>query len=477
MSGFDDYERYDALGLAGLVARGEASAGELLEAAMARADARNPAINAICLEMHDEARATIARGLPEGPLSGVPFLLKNLSAMYAGAPLTNGSRLFADFVPDHDSEIVARYRRAGLVIFGRTNSPELGLCYTTEPRMYGPTRNPWDLERVAGGSSGGAAAAVAARIVPAAHASDGGGSIRVPASCCGLFGIKPTRGRNPMGPDVGEGWAGMSTVHAVTLGVRDSAALLDATSGAAVGDPYPAPEPARPFLDEVGAAPGRLRIAVSAATTNGAEVDPECVAAMADAARLCAELGHDVEEAGPDYDREAMDEATTRIVGANTRAALELRAAALGREASAEDVERMTWALASLGEETDGAAYVKATQAIHRIGRQVARFFLDYDVLLTPTMAKPPVEIGTIDMMTEDREAYRDEVAAFGGFPVLSNVTGAPAMSVPLYWSARGLPVGTQFVGRFGDEATLFRLAAQLAEARPWSDRRPPLGP
>jgi Asp-tRNA(Asn)/Glu-tRNA(Gln) amidotransferase A subunit family amidase len=475
MGAFSEYDRYDAVGLAELVRRREVTPDELLNAAIARAETSNPAVNAICLPMYEEAKAALAGGLHEGPFTGVPFLLKDLYAMVAGAPLTNGSALFADFVPDRDSELVVRYRRAGLVVFGRTSSPELGLCYTTEPRLYGPTRNPWNLDRVAGGSSGGAAAAVAAGIVPAAHASDGGGSIRVPASCCGLFGLKPTRGRNPAGPLLGEGWAGMSTAHAITRSVRDSAALLDASSGPDVGDPYWAPPPARPFADEVGADPGRQRIAVSAEPPNGAAVHADCVAAMEDAARLCADLGHHVEPATPPHEPEAMDEATSAIVGANVRATIEQRAAVLGREPSADDVERMTWALAELGTSVDGAAYVKAIQTLHGIGRRIAHWFLDYDVLLTPTLAKPPILIGALDMMTEDREAYRDQIRSFVAFPVLSNVTGAPAMSVPLYWNAEGLPIGVQVVGRFGDEATLFRLAAQLEAARPWADRRPPL--
>jgi Asp-tRNA(Asn)/Glu-tRNA(Gln) amidotransferase A subunit family amidase len=475
MGAFSEYHRYDAVGLAELVRRREVTPDELLNAAIARAETSNPAVNAICLPMYEEARSAIAGGLHEGPFTGVPFLLKDLYAMVAGAPLTNGSALFADFVPDRDSELVVRYRRAGLIVFGRTSSPELGLCYTTEPSLYGPTRNPWNLDRVAGGSSGGSAAAVAAGIVPAAHASDGGGSIRVPASCCGLFGLKPTRGRNPAGPLLGEGWAGMSTAHAISRSVRDSAALLDVSSGPDVGDPYWAPPPSRPFADEVGADPGGLRIAVSAEPPNGAAVHPDCIAAMEDAARLCADLGHHVEPATPPYEPEVMDEATSAIVGANVRATIEQRAAVLGRDPSADDVERMTWALAELGVGVDGAAYVKAIQTMHGIGRRIGHWFLDYDVLLTPTLAKPPIPIGALDMMTEDREVYRDQIRSFVAFPVLSNVTGAPAMSVPLYWNAEDLPIGVQFVGRFGDEATLFRLAAQLEAARPWAARRPPL--
>ncbi len=475
MDGFADYESHDALGLAELVRGGAADARELLEAAIARAEAHNPKINAICVRMYDQAEAAIDAGLPDGPLRGVPFLLKNLHAPYAGAPLTNGSRLFEGFVPDHDGELVRRYKRAGLVIFGRTNSPELGLSYTTEPSLYGPTRNPWNLDRVAGGSSGGSAAAVAARIVPAAHGSDGGGSIRVPASCCGLFGLKPTRARTPAGPAAGESWAGMSGAHAITLTVRDSAALLDAASGPDAGDPYWAPRPARPFLDEVGVDPGRLRIAFSARTPNEVPVAADCIAAMERAAQLCRDLGHDIEEAEPTYENQAMGRAFLTVIATHVRADTVRRAAELGRAAAPEDVERMTWALARMGREVSGAAYVDAIHAIHRVGRQVARFFVDYDVLLTPSMAQPPIAIGALDPMTEDEESYIAELKGFAAFPPLSNVTGAPAMSVPLFWNADGLPIGAQFIGRLGGEATLLRLAAQLEEAAPWADRRPEL--
>ncbi len=474
MTIFDDYDRYDAVGLAHLVREGATTAGELLESAIARLEAVDPVINAVTVKMFGEARAAIEAGLPDGPLRGVPFLLKDLFAPYADSVMTNGSRLYADYVCDHDSELVARYRRAGLVVFGRTNSPEMGIAYTTEPHLHGPTRNPWDLDRTPGGSSGGAAAAIAARVVPAAHASDGGGSIRVPASCCGLFGLKPTRGRTPAGPDAGEGWAGMSVGHAITLSVRDSAALLDACAGPDVGDPYWAPPPARAFADEVGADPGELRIAVSAETPTGAPVDPECIAAMERAATLCAELGHRVAEAAPTYDKESLADAFLKIVTVNTLNGVIESGRERGRDWVGE-VENMTRAMAEMGAGVSGADYTAAVDTIHRVGRQVARFMLDYDVLLTPTMAKPPLPLGVLDMMSDDVDAYFAESGAFAGFPPLSNATGAPAMSVPLYWTQTGLPIGAQFVGRFGDEATLLRLAGQLEQAAPWAQRRPPL--
>ena len=338
MSWPQDYDTYDGLGLAALVRRRELKSEELLETAIARVEARNPGVNAVVTRLYDRARAAIAAGLPEGPFTGVPYLLKDLGVLYAGAVTTWGSRLFANYVADHDSEITVRLKRAGLVIFGKTNTPELGLSASTEPRLFGPTRNPWNPGRSAGGSSGGAAAAVASGMLPMAHATDGGGSIRIPASCCGLFGLKPTRARNPMGPDQGEGWSGASVGHAVTRSVRDSAALLDATSGPDVGDPYWAPPPTGPFLAEVGRDPGRLRIALTTTPWNGQAVDPECSAAAGAAAKLCAELGHVVEEARPEVDAEALGQATRTIVGGNVRAQLEARAAALGREVTPEDV-------------------------------------------------------------------------------------------------------------------------------------------
>jgi Asp-tRNA(Asn)/Glu-tRNA(Gln) amidotransferase A subunit family amidase len=476
MSPLEDYESYDALGLADLVAKGEVTATELLDAAIERVESRNPELNAVVYPWYDEARSAIAAGLPEGPFRGVPFLLKDLYTLYAGQLISNGSRLFEGLVPDHDSELVARYRRAGLVIFGRTTSPEFGLTTTTESRLHGQTRNPWSLSHTTGGSSGGAAAVVAARILPVANASDGGGSIRIPASCCGLFGLKPTRGRNPMGPDVGEGGSGMSTTHVVSLSVRDSAAMLDATAGPDLGAPYWAEPPARPWLEEVGASPGRLRIAWQTRAFNGAETHPDCLAAAAAAARLCEELGHDVEVAELAVDAEQIGEATLTLIGANVRAAAEDRAAELGRALAPEDLEPITYGMAMRAEGASASQYarsVRSVRLLHAAGRRVARFLERYDVLLTPTMATPPLELGRLSLSRTDLDGYRDDIGLTVGFTSLFNAAGNPAMSVPLAWNGVGLPIGTQFVGRFGDEATLFRLAAQLEEARPWRDRRP----
>jgi amidase/6-aminohexanoate-cyclic-dimer hydrolase len=475
----DEYEACDALELAARVAGGEVTPEELLETALARMEARNPQLNAIVIPMAEQARAAIAAGLPAGPFRGVPFLLKDLYQLYAGVPTTNGCRLFEDFVPDHDSELVTRYKGAGLVTFGKTHSPEFGITTTSESRLFGQTRNPWNGEHSAGGSSGGAAAAVAAGIVPAAHASDGGGSIRIPAACCGLFGMKPTRARVPLGPDVGEGWSGMSVVHAVTRSVRDSAALLDVGQGPAPGDPYWAPPPERPYLEEVrevqesGREPAPLRIALQTESFNGSPVHPDCAAAASDAAALCEELGHAVEEWPLRLNAEAVGEATQVIITANLRAAVEDRAKALGREPREDDLEAATWAMFQAAAAAGAARYARSVRVIHQAGRRADEFFEDVDVLLTPTMAIPPARLGELSLSTTDLKALLGKLMACTGFTQAMNVAGNPAMSVPLHWNEAGLPIGVQFAGRFGDEATLFRLAAQLERARPWFGRRP----
>jgi amidase len=475
MSLREDYERYDGLGLAALVQKREVSALELLDAAIERVERRDPAINAVIDRFYDKAKAAIAAGLPSGPFTGVPYLLKDYGVYLTGTRTTGGSRLFHDFIADHDSEIVLRLKRAGLVIFGKTNTSELGLLTSVEPELFGATRNPWARDHSAGGSSGGAAAAVAAGMVPMAHASDGGGSIRIPASCCGLFGLKPTRARTPMGPDLGEGWSGASVGHAVTRTVRDSAALLDATAGPDIGDPYWAPPPSRSFLAEVGADPGRLKIALATRPFSGRPVDAECVAAAAAAARLCESLGHHVSEAAPELDEAARSDASRVIVAAQTLATLEARAQALGRELRPDDVEALTWATAGYGRALQAGAYVKAIRTMHQVGRAIGRFFAGFDVLITPTLPDPPYKLGVIAASNSDRSSVVKALLASIAFTSPFNTSGTPAMSVPLSWSAKGLPIGVQFAAGFGGEATLFRLAAQLEKAQPWANRRPPL--
>jgi len=470
-----DYESYDALGLAELVRKGETSAEELLEAALARVESRNPALNAVNMVWADYARAALRAGLPEGPFRGVPFLLKDLHAQVAGQPISFGSRLFARFVSETDSEISLRYRRAGLVIFGRTASPEFGLTATTESTLWGETRNPWNLEHTSGGSSGGASSAVAAGILPAAHASDGGGSIRIPASCCGLFGLKPTRARVPSGPHQGEGWGGMSTAHAVSRSVRDSAALLDATEGPDQGAPYQPPAPERPYLEEVMRAPGRLRIAVQTESFNGAPTHPDCRDAALDAAKLCESLGHQVELARLAVDAPALGRATQVLIAANVQATSEDAAAAQGRALGTDLVENITFFMVQGARAASAADYARAVRTIHAAGRTVESFLARYDVLLTPTMATPPLAIGELALSNPPSAEYIARLSACTAFTQLFNAGGQPAMSVPLAWSSAGLPLGVQFAARFGDEATLFRLAAQLEQARPWRDRRPAL--
>ena len=475
MKGFSDYERYDATGLADLVRRKQVTPGELLEAAIERVQARNPAINAVTMPLYDYARAAIAAGLPDGPFTGVPFLMKDLTAAIAGVPMTRSSRFFADAPPPTaDSEHVARLKRAGLVIFGRTNTCELGLSLTCEPRLHGATKNPWDLTRISGGSSGGAAAAVGARMLPMAHATDGFGSIRAPAACCGVVGLKPTRGRNTMAPVLGEGLGGCSVEHAVTLSVRDSATLLDATHGPGAGDPYAAPAPARPFRQEVGADPGALRIAFTSLAPNGAKVESESLRVVTATAKLCAELGHRVEQTDPAIDRSVVVPTFLTLAAANTVVNLSSHPTK-GRAAQPDEVETVTWATAKLGERVTGADYVRATQSAHRLGRQMAAFHADWDVLLTPGLATVPVKLGWIDMMMGDVDEYWRRVFTFSPFTVWFNLTGQPAMMLPLGRSPEGLPIAVQIVARYGDEATLFRLAAQLEAARPWFERKPAL--
>jgi len=475
MKGFADYENYDGLGLADLVRRRLVTPEELLEAAIERVEARNPVVNAVIMRLYDEGRRAIADGLPDGPFRGVPYLLKDLTASLAGARTTRGSRFFADAPPPAaDSEHVRRLKRAGLVIFGRTNTPELGLSLTCEPALYGPTRNPWDPTRISGGSSGGAAAAVGARMLPMAHASDGFGSIRAPAACCGVVGLKPTRARNTMAPYLGEGLGGLSTEHAVTLSVRDCAALLDATAGPGPGDPYVAPPPARTFRAEVGTEPGSLRIAYTTAAPNGVKADAECLRPLTETVRLCADLGHRVEETDPEIERAAVVPTFLTLIAANTVVNLASHPTA-GRPPRPDEVERVTWLTAQKGERVSGADYTRATQTAHRLGRQMAAFHTRYDVLLTPALATPPVALGWIDMQLPDADEYWRRVFAFSPFTVWFNITGQPAIALPLGPPAGALPGAVQLVARYGDEATLFRLAAQLEAARPWWDRRPAL--
>jgi Asp-tRNA(Asn)/Glu-tRNA(Gln) amidotransferase A subunit family amidase len=468
-----DYEAEDAVGLAALIAKGEITASEALEAAMARAEAVNDKINAITFSMAEAARAAareIPPGPPQAPLGGVPFLLKDLSAQAAGTPTSAGSRLFQDVEYAADNAIVAAYRRAGLVIFGKTNTPEFGLEPVTEPELFGPSRNPWDLAHTPGGSSGGSAAAVAAGVVPAAHASDGGGSIRIPASCCGLFGMKPSRGRVSLAP-ANEGWGGFSIQHAVTRSVRDSAVLLDAISTPQPGDPYWAPPHSRPFAEEVGAPPGKLKIGFSVESIAGSRLDPPCADAVRAAARLCEDLGHCVEEVALGWDYAPVQEAGGLIITANITTLLDNEARRRGRPIQAGEVEDLTLGMYQRGQNISAADYIRAIQTAHAFGRLAARAFQGFDLLLTSTLGAPPPPIGYL--RDGEPSGYMRRLLSFMPNTQPFNVSGQPAMTVPLSQSAEGLPIGVQFVGQPAGEALLFRLAGQLEEAAPWAARRP----
>lgn len=474
MSDWDELAWLDASAQAELVRRKEVQPIELVDAAIERIERLNPALNAVVTPMFDYARNAAMGPLPDGPFTGVPCLLKDLTAAFANVPLTMGSRLMIENVPDHDSELVARLKRAGLIIIGKTNTCEFGFLPTTEPALFGPTLNPWDGTRSPGGSSGGSGVAVATGMVAAAHGNDAGGSIRVPASCCGVFGLKPTRARNSLGPDLGDYASGIVAEHALTRSVRDSAALLDATAGPAPGDPYCAPPAQRPFLYEVGAHPGALRIAFSASAPYGGPVHPDCVAAVHDAATMCADLGHHVIEDAPVLDGEAFAQHFVTVFSGAAASSLTRRARLRGARSPLESVEPYTRALYEFGLRVTAADYLVAVGAIQSMARSMARFLADYDVWLTPTVAEPPPALGTFNFPEDPLQSlYR--AVDFLPFTPICNATGQPGMSLPLHWNEQGLPIGVHFAGRFGDEATLFRLAAQLEAARPWAHRRPPV--
>jgi amidase len=481
---FDEYTRHDGLGLAALVRSGAVSAAELLETALARIDAHNPALNAVIRRRDEQVRAEARQVDPAAPFAGVPFLVKDLIATLAGEPTASGNRLLATLQMPRDSELVRRFRAAGVLIAGRTNTPEFGLTPYTEPELFGPTRNPWSLAHSPGGSSGGSAAAVAAGMVPLASGGDGGGSIRIPAACCGLFGLKPSRGTTPTGPAFGELWHGFAIEHVLSRSVRDSAAMLDATAGADPGAPYAAPAQARPFLDEVSAEPGRLRIAFAREPLFGhGAVHADCIAGLEATARLLESLGHHVEEAAPPLDRDACALAFATVIAGEARAEIEQIARLAQRKPKARDFEPATYLLGLLGRSTGAAA------------RSTAPFFARFDVLLTPTLATPPALTGALQPTATELRVMRLINALNAGwllsalgiikqeagrmfdyipFTPLFNVTGQPAMSVPLHWNDAGLPIGMQFIGRLGDDATLIRLAGQLERARPWFERRAP---
>jgi amidase len=464
----------DAMAQAELVHRGQISPVELVEAAIERIEALNPRLNAVITMAFGQAlesARTVDRSLP---FAGVPFLVKDLCAEVDGMAMGEGSAYLDGYVSHGDQEYVARVRRAGFAILGKTNSPEFGMAPTAEPRTFGPTRNPWDPSRIAGGSSGGSAAAVASGMVPVAHGNDAGGSIRIPASVCGLFGLKPTRARNPLGPRYGDAFMGMVAEHVLTRTVRDSAALLDVTAGPALGDPYWAPPHEDRFVEEVGRDPGRLRIAVTRRTAGGDLPDPTCVTALDDAVELLTGLGHDVVERDLTELTPAVGSAIGRLYGAAVDWAIRYWVRELGREPGPDDLEPLTRLYWERGRQITGGELLMAQTTVQAFGRSVAVAMTEYDAWLSPTMATATPAIGHLkdpDLRVAERRS-----AEFVDFPlVVANLTGNPAMSLPLSWDADGLPVGVHLMGRFGDEATLLRLAGQVEATRPWAHRWAPV--
>jgi amidase len=467
----DELARLDATAQADLVRRKQVKPVELVEAAIARIEALDPRLNAVVTPLFERARERVRDGTPGGPFPGVPYLLKDLLPL-EGVRITFGSAAFEKHVARASAEVARRMEAAGLVILGVTNSPEFGLLPTTEPKLHGPTRNPWSPTRSPGGSSGGAAAAVAAGLVPLAQASDGGGSIRIPASACGLFGLKPSRGRNPEAPD--PDWLGLSVRHCVSRSVRDSAILLDAIRGPSAGDRWWAPAPERPYAAEVGSEPGRLRIGFTARDFGGRPVHPDCVAAVESTAALCEELGHHVEEAAPEIDRVAFDDAFLLLWSAYAAEAVKGWARVTGRKPGPQLFEPFTWQLVEHESRHTPADVALAWSTLQDASYALVRFHEMHDLLLTPVLGEPPVEIGGLPQDVPF-EAMRERLRRYVPFTPVANASGQPAMSVPLFWSAAGLPIGSHFVARYGDEATLVRLASQLERARPWAERRPAL--
>jgi amidase len=464
----------DAMGQAELVHRKEATPLELVDAAIARIESQNPRLNCLATPMFDEARKVASSKLPPGPLSGAPYLVKDLGQPCAGVRQTDGSKALAGYIADHDGGLVTRLRKAGLVIAGRATAPEFGNHSTTEAEVFGATRNPWDLGRTAGGSSGGSAAAVAARMVPAASASDGAGSIRIPASCCGLFGLKPTRGRISFGPDAGEVLSGLAVEHAVTRSVRDSAALLDATSGPVAGDPYwPAP-PIDSYLSQVARDPAPMRIAWSARAPLGMPVDPECRKAVEATAKRLEALGHHVVEDDPAYDEEVLLDPMVTIWSVGNATDHDIVESRIGRAPRRDELEITTWELVERGRGVSATQLVRAVDLIHTATRAIAPFFQKYDAWLTPTLSQPPLPLGVLNQSYGGADEWWKFDLSFNPWNSIANLTGNPAMSVPLAWSDDGLPIGLLFTGRYGDEAALFRLAGQLERSHGWADRVAP---
>ncbi|CAI8393690.1 MAG: amidase [Hyphomonadaceae bacterium] len=473
----DDYANYDALGLAELVRTRQISAEEVLDAALVRAEKAQPELNCFANMFPDIARSQIKDGLRAGPFMGVPYPTKDLAVQIKGAPLTNGSRAWKDNVSDVNSVITERFKTAGMTLFGTTTSPEFGLTTSTESMLFGQTGNPWDKTRTSGGSSGGASAAVAAGVVPIAQASDGGGSIRIPAACTGLFGMKPSRGRTPMGPTTTEGWNGQSCTHAVSRTVRDNAALLDATHGKESGSRYDAPAPDGSFLSALDRDPKPLRIAVWNEAPNGTTADADAQAGIDTTRRLLESLGHEIEDASPALDGEALSKGLVMTISAAMAMNFEARAEILGRPLGNDDLEPVTQNMYNLGKTVPMLELMRANQAAIQAA-MVFEAFLDagrYDFILAPTLSRKPDKLGILSLNPVDFDAYGEAVSSFAPWCSVFNQMGAPAMSVPLHWTDDQLPIGMMFGGRCGAERALFQLAGQLERAAPWANKRPPV--
>ncbi|WP_266064860.1 amidase [Brucella intermedia] len=472
MSISSSYDNYDATDLAELVSSKEVSALELLDATIEKIEELNPVINAVVHKFYDKARAQIEAGLPDGPFSGVPFTLKDIGADYEGTPCWQGSRLFQSHVSRSNSTLVNRYLSAGLVILGKSSTSEFALVGSVENELHGPTRNPWNTDYSSGGSSGGAAAIVGSRMMPIAHASDGGGSIRLPSSWCGVFGFKPSRGRSPFGPKGGEGIGGLSTHNCITRSVRDSAALLDVIAGPDVGDPYAAPTPERPFREEVGAPVGKLRIGIMTSLPD-LEISEDSVAAAETGARICEALGHSIEPVMLPFHARPIRQLFRDILAINMDMQLRNTGAARGRPVTEDEVEPHSWLSAQAGVHFSGADYLSRIQQLHALGRAFGPYFEKFDVIITPTTAQPPQPLGVIGRLGPDLDAMHEKLMECFPFTQVYNMSGLPAMSMPLYRTNGGLPIGVQFAAGYGRDGLLYRLAAQIEEAAPWAQIQP----
>lgn len=468
-----ELHNYDALGLAALIQSKEISTRELLELTIKNAESLNPQLNFLSHRLYDFSEQQIKHGLPHGPFHGVPFLLKNLSGLCEGTLLSDGSRLLKQYQCTSNDEIIQRFKKAGLVFFGRTNAPEFGLSFTTEPLAHGVTHNPWDFSRSPGGSSGGAAAAIAARVIPMAHASDGGGSIRVPASCCGLFGLKPTRARIPAGPIIGEAWGGFATHHVLSLSVRDSAAMLDCLAGPEIGDPYYAPPQPSSYLKALESPVSPLKIGFMDSYGDHVKLDADVKDSFEQTIELLSTLGHTLIPIQFPADIQAMRRSFLIIISGNLLNFTELTQKMLKKKIQPGDIEPMTETFMTYAKSLSAADYAQAVQTVQFHSRKVASLFEKIDMILTPTTAQSARPLGELAGTHQDFNAYNAKQLSFGPFTGLANMTGQPAMSVPLFWNKNNLPIGSHFIAPFGDELTLLQLARQLELAKPWFDKKP----